>query len=116
MKEVKSANIPLAAYMNLSHAQSPKIEIELREMKNQPYANTIGSVMFSMITTRPDLAYAMSFLNRFMSNPGKPHLTGLKWLLRYIARTLSTRLVVEKRFENLTLKCYVDSNFTDDKK
>ncbi|KAL2517787.1 Wall-associated receptor kinase-like 8 [Abeliophyllum distichum] len=38
-------------------------------MSNVPYANAIGSVMYSMITTRPNLAYAISFLSRFMSNP-----------------------------------------------
>lgn len=33
MKKAKSVNILLATHMNLSHSQSPKIEIELREIK-----------------------------------------------------------------------------------
>ncbi|XP_052189916.1 secreted RxLR effector protein 161-like [Diospyros lotus] len=39
-------------------------------MENVPYANAIGTIMYAMISTRPDLAYAISSLSRFMSNPG----------------------------------------------
>ncbi|CAI9787057.1 unnamed protein product [Fraxinus pennsylvanica] len=115
MKGSKSVNVPLAAHMNLSSVHSPKTEEELREMRNIPYSNAIGSVTFSMITTRPDLTYAMSFFSRFMSNPGKPHWAGLKWLLRYIVGTLSLGLVYEKRTDKLTLKGYVDTDFAGDK-
>lgn len=96
MKDSKTVNVPLTAHMNLSKTNSPKSEEEMKEMENIPYANAISSVMFSMITTRPDLAYAISFLSRFMSNPGKPHWAGMKWLLRYIVGTLNLGLVYEK--------------------
>ncbi|KAL2534627.1 cysteine-rich RLK (RECEPTOR-like protein kinase) 8 [Abeliophyllum distichum] len=84
-------------------------------MSNVPYANAIGSIMYSMITTRPDLAYAISFLSRFMSNPGKHHWIALKWLLRYLAGTVKRGLVFEKRSDKLELKGYVDSDFAGDK-
>lgn len=73
MKHAKSINVPLAAHMNLSIAQSPKTEEEIKEMDNVPYTNAIGLFTFSMIITRPDLAYDVSFLNRFMLDPGKLH-------------------------------------------
>lgn len=57
MKEAKSVNVPLAAHMNLSSVQCPKTEAEFKDMKNIPYANVIRSVVFFMVTTRPDLAY-----------------------------------------------------------
>ncbi|CAA3009527.1 F-box LRR-repeat 20-like [Olea europaea subsp. europaea] len=115
MNGSKFVKVPLAAHINLSSAHSPKTEEEFREMRNIPYSNAIGSVMFSMITTRPDLAYAISFLSKFMSYPGKPHWAGLKWLLKYIVDTLNLGLVYEKRSEKLTLKGYVDSDFAGDK-
>lgn len=37
------------------------------------YSNVIGSMMYAMISIRPDLTYAMSLLSRFMSNPGIEH-------------------------------------------
>jgi len=73
MKEANKVNVPFAAHMNLLSSQSPKTEIEMKEMNNITYANAIGLVMFSMITTRSNLTYAISFLNRFMSNPSKPY-------------------------------------------
>lgn len=84
----------------LSHQKHTR----LRETKNITYANAIRSAMFSMIITRPDLTYSISFLSRIMSNHGKPHWVVLKCLLKCIAGILSNGLVFEKRFENLTLK------------
>lgn len=68
--------------------------------------------MFSIVTTRPDLAYSVCFLSRFMSNLGKPHWAGLKWLLRYIDGTLRVGLVF-KGSDLLTLKGYVDFDFVE---
>ena len=51
-------------------------------MKNVPYSNAIGSVMYLMVSTRPDIAYSVSCLSRYMSDPGQPHWEALKWLLR----------------------------------
>ena len=53
-------------------------------MQRIPYANIITSVMYAMISTRPDIAQAVSVTSRFMSNHGKEHWSALKWLLRYL--------------------------------
>lgn len=100
MKVSKSVSVPLAAHMNLSTTCFPKTKEKLRKMRNTSYAKAIDSVMLSMITTRPDLAYAISILSIFMSKPGKFYWAGLKLLLRYIARTLNLALVYEKRLIN----------------
>ncbi|KAK4388795.1 Retrovirus-related Pol polyprotein from transposon TNT 1-94 [Sesamum angolense] len=42
-------------------------------MENIPYSNAIGSVMYLMVSTRPDIAYVVSCLSRYMSNAGLPH-------------------------------------------
>lgn len=63
MKYTKSINVTLAAHINLSNARLSIIEKGNIEMSNIPYPNVIGSVMFSMIRTRVDLAYEISFLS-----------------------------------------------------
>lgn len=68
---MKSINVPFATYMNLSSAQCPKSEYEIKDMRNSPYVNAIRSVMFSMITTKPNLSYSMA-------NPRKLRWDGLK--------------------------------------
>ncbi|XP_047326750.1 secreted RxLR effector protein 161-like [Impatiens glandulifera] len=70
MYDAKFVNVPLASHSVLSKDQSPKTKTEITEMKNMPYSNAIGSVMYLIISIRPDIAYTVSCLSRFMSNPG----------------------------------------------
>ncbi|KAI5672602.1 hypothetical protein M9H77_12966 [Catharanthus roseus] len=71
----------------------------------------IGSIMYSMIFTRPDIAYSISLLSRFMSNPGRDHWAALKWLLRYINGTIYRGLYYHNWTEQFELVGYVDSDF-----
>src|SRR6266436_917544 len=57
---------------------------EVREARSYPYLQVIGSVMYAMLGTRPDIAYAVSTLSRFASRPGMSHVRALKHLLRYL--------------------------------
>ncbi|XP_031268700.1 secreted RxLR effector protein 161-like [Pistacia vera] len=84
-------------------------------MESMPYANAIGSIMYSMISTRPDLSYSISLLSRFMSNPGWEHWNALKWLLRYIKNNVHMGLNFCKRNSSLDLVGYVDSDFVGDR-
>ncbi|KAI5674225.1 hypothetical protein M9H77_14589 [Catharanthus roseus] len=74
----------------------------------------IGSVMYSMISTRPDIAFSISLLSRFMSNPGRDHWAALKWLLRYLNGTLDWGLHYHN-WSDFELIRFVDSDFAGDK-
>ena len=45
----------------------------MQDMSNVPYVNGIGSIMYATVCTRPDIAYGLSLLSRYMSNPGRDH-------------------------------------------
>ena len=49
--------------------------------------------MYTMVCSRPDLAYAISMISRYMSCLGKPHQQVVKWLFQYLAGTRSLGLV-----------------------
>ena len=115
MSDSKCNTMPLASHFILSKAQSPKTESDRLKMETIPYANAIGFVMYSMISTRPDLSYSISLLSRFMSNPGCDHWNALKWLLRYIKSTENVSLNFCKRNSTLDLVGYVDSDFAGDR-
>ena len=66
--------------------------------------------MYAMISIRPDLAFAISSLSRFMSNLGKPYWNALKYLLRYINGSINIGLSYKKRYDTLDLVRYVDSD------
>ena len=40
-----------------------------------------------MVCMRPDLAYAVGVVRRFLSNPGKDHWAAIKWIFTYIRGT-----------------------------
>lgn len=115
MADSKGVSMPLANHFILSKAQCPKTESDLLKMENVPYSNVIGSIMYVMISTRPDLSYSISLLSKFMSNPGYEHWNALKWLLRYINSTVHFGLNFCKRNASLDLVGYVDSDFAGDR-
>ncbi|KAL0560149.1 hypothetical protein IC582_000543 [Cucumis melo] len=73
MSGSKTVSTPLASHFRFSSSQCSVTEQERLEISNIPYCNAVGSIMYLMICTRPDLGYAMSMISRFMSNPGKKH-------------------------------------------
>ncbi|KAL0310349.1 UNVERIFIED_CONTAM: Retrovirus-related Pol polyprotein from transposon TNT 1-94 [Sesamum calycinum] len=84
-------------------------------MKNIPYSNAIDSIMFLMVCTRPDIAYAISCLSRYMSNAGPPHWEALKWLLRYLNGSADLGIMFSKCSKGVDLTGYVDSNYANDR-
>ena len=57
-----------------------------------PYASAVGSLMYAIVCTRPDIALAVGVFSRYMANPRKEHWEAVKWLLRYLRGTSSTSL------------------------
>jgi len=84
-------------------------------MAKIPYANAVGSLMYAMVCTRPDIAYSMSLVSRFMSNPGKVHWQALKWILRYIKGSLGKGLIYsgadKNSYSSVAIEGFVDSDY-----
>jgi transposase InsO family protein len=87
MSKAKPVSSTLAGHLKLSSKQSPTSEEEKEEMKKVPYASAVGSLMYAMVCTRPDIAHAVGVVSRFLSNPGKEHWAAVKWILRYLRGT-----------------------------
>jgi hypothetical protein len=56
-------------------------------MSRVPYSSTVGSLMYAMVCTRPDIAHAVGVVRRYMNNPGKENWEEVKWILRYLRGT-----------------------------
>lgn len=52
---------------------SPQSVGEKEYMARVPYTSVVGSLMYAMVCTRPDIAQAVSVVSRYMSCPGKGH-------------------------------------------
>lgn len=74
----KLVTLPLACHFKLSKEQCPQDEYDITYMQKVSYTNVVGSVMYTMVCTRLDVAHAISILSRFIVNPGPEHWTTLK--------------------------------------
>ena len=50
--------------------------------------------MYAVVGTRPDIAYAVSYLARFMANPGHAHWEAVKHVIRYLKGTKEVKLIL----------------------
>ena len=87
MQDSKPVKVPIPVGVRLSAEQCPKTQKEEEDMSRVPYASAVGSLMYTMVCTRPDIAHAVGVLSRFMSKPGKEHWTAVKRVFRYLRGT-----------------------------
>ena len=76
MQTAKTTNTPMregCLFINESQASDKDIK---------QYQTMVGSIMFAMIETRPDIAFATSVVSRHAKNPGKTHMEAAKHILR----------------------------------
>ena len=73
MNESKSGFIPMLHGVTLSDTQCASTPDEQERMSRVPYASSIGSILYAMICTRPDVSYALSVTSMYQSNPGDAH-------------------------------------------
>ena len=78
------------SFRNVSSANSS----ELADPKL--YREIVGSLIYIMVGTRPDLSYIVTKLSQFMSNPTVCHLNAAKHVLRYSNGTLDFGLKFSK--------------------
>jgi hypothetical protein len=81
MNESKKGFIPMPHGVTLSNTQCASMPDEKETMGRVPYALNIGSIMYAMICTRPDVSYAISVMSRYQSNPGDAHWVAVKNIL-----------------------------------
>ncbi|KAK8500240.1 hypothetical protein V6N12_041482 [Hibiscus sabdariffa] len=113
MEESKRGLLPMRHGISLSNEMCPTTPQE-RERMSILYASAIGSIMYAIICTQPDLSYALSMTSRYQANPGEGHWTAVKNILKYLRRTKDVFLVYGGK-EELGIKGYADASFQTDK-
>ena len=105
---------PCVVKQDLRRATSPATPAEYEQMRSVPYSSAVGAVMYAMLGTRPDIAYAVSVLSQFMQEPRLEHWQALKRVLRYLKGTSHYKLTYDGRLSS-QLVGYTDSNWAGDK-
>jgi len=112
MKNAKPISTPLIGHMNLSKRMCLTFREEKERMAKVPYFFVVGSLMYAMVCTRPDIAHAVGVVSRYLDNPGKEHWEVVKWILRYLRGSSDECLCFGA--SNLILKGYTDVDMAGD--
>ena len=75
---------PVNTPMKESVPLSQREEGEASPPEKERYQGMTGSIMFSMVETRPDIAFATSLVSRFAKNPSHQHTKAVKTILKYL--------------------------------
>lgn len=69
----------------------------LAESEKKKYQALVGSLLYLMHGTRPDICYAVIKLSQYASKPKKIHWEGLKRILRYLKGTVNASIMIGNR-------------------
>ena len=107
--DVKPCSIPCdPSIYELLREPSPLLE------NPTEYRELIGSYIYLMTATRPDLAYIVTLLSRFMNRPTKMHLQIARRVLRYLKATIAHKLTYVKSDKTLEIVGHSDSDWASD--
>jgi len=107
MTDAKPVRLPIGARTRLERAG----ELLTGEDPNI-YQELVGCLDYLATATRPDIAFAVGWLSRFVSAPTVAHLAAGKMVLRYLSGTKTTGLCYQREGD---LMRYNDANFAADK-
>ena len=105
MHNSKSANVPLSTGTKLTKATIADVLTEQKE-----YQSILGSQMYAILCTRPDLAQSIQQISQFSMKPTKMHEKAAKQGLRYLNGTVNEGITFNGNL-GLRLKGWSDANW-----
>jgi hypothetical protein len=99
--------------ISISKKQCPSTPNKQDKMSVIPYASAIGSIIYTMLCTCPDVSYALSAMSKYQSNYVEAHWTIVKNILRYLIRTKEVLLMFGGE-EELVVLGYNKGSFQTD--
>jgi Reverse transcriptase (RNA-dependent DNA polymerase) len=114
MSECKSVVTPLESSVKLSKTDCPASTAVTDTAFMRLYQSAVGAVMYAMMGTRPDIAFAVASLSQFSSNPGQSHWLSLKHVLRYLKGTVDYKLTYGGNNRSLHFHGFCDSDWGSD--
>jgi hypothetical protein len=96
LQDAKHVSMPIDPNTKLTKDQCPNTNEEKDRMKNVPYCQAVGSLMWAAIAIRPDIAFAVLLLSQFMESPGIAHWEVIKRVFKYLKGMKNNKLVIGK--------------------
>ncbi|GJX25426.1 retrotransposon protein, putative, ty1-copia subclass [Tanacetum coccineum] len=80
MENSKRGTIPMQEKLKFSKSQGASTPAEIQRMQNIPYASAVGSIMYVVRCTRPDVVFAQNITSRFQQNPTDAYWTATRYV------------------------------------
>jgi hypothetical protein len=93
--------------------------LKLSKESDQPgvdqteYMSIVGCLRY-LVNTRPDIAFVVGYVSRFLENPKEDHMTAVKHIVRYVTGTKNWGLWFSRREEEVSLTGFNDSDYASD--
>ncbi|WJZ87404.1 hypothetical protein VitviT2T_006786 [Vitis vinifera] len=81
MHNCSSTRAPVVKGDKFSKTWCPQNDDEKEEMRTIPYSSLVGSLMYAQVCTRPNIAFIVRMLGRYLSNPESQHWKTAKKVL-----------------------------------
>ena len=111
MDQSKRGFIPMTHGITLLKSLCSWTRDKRTHMSLIPYVSNLGSIMYSMICTRPDVSYTLSVTSRYQSDPGEGHWVAVKNILKHLKKTKDLFLIYGDEDGDLHVKGYTDASF-----
>ncbi|GJV99904.1 retrotransposon protein, putative, ty1-copia subclass [Tanacetum coccineum] len=92
MDTSKCGYIPMQERLDMNKTQGASTPGEAKRMQIIPYASAVGSIMYAVRCSRPDVAFAQNITSRFLQNLGELHWIAVKTILK---RTRTKKLPIK---------------------
>ena len=108
MENCSTAPTPTGS-VAISHADCPSSEEEKRKVRNFPFKELVGSLLYKMICISPEIAYAVVKLTQFSENFGTKHISWGKRIVRYLAGNIDSGIKYVRGDGKIIIYVYSDS-------
>jgi len=116
LDDVKPISTPMDPNIRLTSAQSPTTSDNIAKMRDVPYHQAIGSLMYASLGTRPDISLAVQTLSHFTANPGIAHWEAVKRVFRYLKGTRELWLSYGQVVKEMEGYADADGSIMEDRK
>ena len=114
MSDCRPVATPLEPGVRLTKDMGPATQKEMEDMRKVPYRSAVGSLMYAMVGTRPDIATAVGVVSRHLENPGQAHWSAVKRIFRYLRGTTGVGICYGTSKNLGVLEGYSDADWAGD--
>jgi hypothetical protein len=115
-EDLKPISTPMDMNVKLSTVQNPLTAAQYAAMCHIPYCKAVGSIMYAMLGTHPDISFATMTVSKFSSNPGMPHWEAVKCIYRYLLGTKHLWMTYGEREKALEGYADADGSMAEDRR